>query len=198
MTIYFKNKLNNLVILYMFASKSKFTRVNQINQNKFGSYYHSNSSKFLNKVFETTEEEIILKEPTIIIQEELLKDEKMIPPSPKEKPEELIILNKMDTEEPVIDKLLPMITIIENPNIITEKALLIEPHLIEPMITTPKEPIIIIEDDDDKNHIELSDLYDQTPEENLVITYINENFRENSIKKEKFLASNFVKSKSWK
>jgi hypothetical protein len=50
--------------------------------------------------------------------------------------------------------------------------------MIELPTPTVEETIIVIPDDDDEeNQIELSDLYDETPEENLVLTYINENFQ---------------------
>ena len=85
----------------------------------------------------------------------------------------LLILNKIDTEPIIIQQ------------------------IEEPIINnTIEEPIII--PDDQENHIELGDLYDQTPEETLVMTYINENFRENSIKKVEFLTTQFIRSKSWR
>lgn len=180
MTIYFKNKLNNLVILYMFASKNKFTRVNQIERNKFGSYYHQNSAKFLNKVFET--DEIIPKEPTII-QESPKVEEIFETIDLTQEPEQLLVLNKIDTEEPIIEIIEP---ILEN----TEKRIIMigEPIIIE-------KPNII--EDDIENNIELTDLYDETPEESQTVIFIDENFRENSFKKKVFLTSNFIKCKSW-
>ena len=151
-------------------STSKFTRVNQINRNKFGSYHHQNSSKYLNKVFEEIKEEIkttpieevpIIELPsTILLQEE--EPESQI---------ELIVLNKIETE------------------ILEEVVLEVEPIIETNIITEPQ-----IEEE---NHVELAELFDELPEENLVLTYINESFIENSIKKNLFLKSNFMRSRSW-
>jgi hypothetical protein len=151
-------------------STSKFTRVNQINRNKFGSYHHQNSSKYLNKVFEeiTIEEikstpikEVPIELPsTILLQEE--EPASQI---------ELLVLNKIETDfmEEVVLKVEPII----ETNVITE-----------PQI-------------EEENHVELTELFDELPEENLVLTYINESFIENSIKKNLFLKSNFMRSRSW-
>jgi len=151
-------------------STSKFTRVNQINRNKFGSYHHQNSSKYLNKVFEEIPIEEIKSTPikevpielpsTILLQEE--EPASQI---------ELLVLNKIETDfmEEVVLKVEPII----ETNVITE-----------PQI-------------EEENHVELTELFDELPEENLVLTYINESFIENSIKKNLFLKSNFMRSRSW-
>jgi len=152
-------------------STSKFTRVNQINRNKFGSYHHQNSSKYLNKVFEeipieeiksTPVEEVpIIELPsTILLQEE--EPESQI---------ELLVLNKIETD------------------FVEEVVLKVEPIIETNIITEPQ-----IEEE---NHVELAELFDELPEENLVLTYINESFIENSIKKNLFLKSNFMRSRSW-
>lgn len=151
-------------------STSKFTRVNQINRNKFGSYHHQNSSKYLNKVFEEIKEEIkttpIEEVPIIELPSTILLQE--------EEPEcqvELLVLNKIETE------------------ILEEVVLEVEPIIETNIITEPQ-----IEEE---NHVELTELFDELPEENLVLTYINESFIENSIKKNLFLKSNFMRSRSW-
>jgi len=151
-------------------STSKFTRVNQINRNKFGSYHHQNSSKYLNKVFEeipieeiksTPIEEIPIELPsTILLQEE--EPASQI---------ELLVLNKIETD------------------FVEEVVLKVEPIIETNIITEPQ-----IEEE---NHVELAELFDELPEENLVLTYINESFIENSIKKNLFLKSNFMRSRSW-
>lgn len=149
-------------------STSKFTKVNQINRNKFGSYFHSNSSKYLNKVFEEIKEEIkttpivevsIEKPSTILLQEEEI-DEPQI---------ELVVLNKIETDfiEEEVEPIIELTKIITEPQI------------------------------EEENHVELTELFDELPEENLVLTYINESFIENSIKKNLFLKSNFMRSRSW-
>ena len=158
-------------------STSKFTKVNQINRNKFGSYHHQNSSKYLNKVFEeipieelknTSNEEVPIELlSTILLQQE-------------EKPEsqiELIVLNKIETDF-VEEVVLEVEPIIELTNII-ETNIIIEPQIEE------------------ENPVELTELFDELPEENLVLTYINESYIENSIKKNMFLKSNFMRSRSW-